>query len=86
MLEVGNGLSLNEDRAHFSMWAMLAAPLIAGNDVRKMSRVTTEILTNQDVIAVDQDKLGVQGFKYSTEGGLEIWYKPLSGGEWRFAF
>lgn len=86
MLEVGNGLSANEDRAHFSMWAMLAAPLIAGNDVRNMNRATTEILTNKEVIAVDQDQLGVQGFKYNNENDLETWLKPLSNGEWAVCF
>jgi alpha-galactosidase len=82
MLEVGNGMSVNEDRAHFSMWCMLAAPLIAGNDLRNMPRATLEILTNKDVIAVDQDALGVQGWRYSTDGVLEIWFKPLAGGAW----
>lgn len=82
MMEVGNGMSEAEDRAHFSMWAMLAAPLIAGNDLRKMSETTRKILTNKAVIAVDQDKLGIQGFKYKTHKGVEIWFKPLSDGEW----
>src|SRR5919202_887529 len=87
MLEVGNGMSAAEDRAHFSMWAMLAAPLIAGNDLRSMSRETAEILTNREVIAVDQDSLGVQGFPYSsaTSDGVEIWFKPLAGGDWAMA-
>jgi alpha-galactosidase len=82
MLEVGNGMPVNEDRAHFSMWCMLAAPLIAGNDVRKMSKDTTAILTNKDVIAVDQDPLGIEGFVYSSKDGLEVWFKPLSNGSW----
>jgi alpha-galactosidase len=82
MLEVGNGMSVNEDRAHFSMWCMLAAPLIAGNDLRAMSKETREILTNQDAIAVDQDALGIQGWQYSTDGVLEIWFKPLAGDAW----
>lgn len=85
MMEVGNGMSVNADRAHFSMWAMLAAPLLAGNDLRSMSPETTEILTNQDVIAVDQDPLGIQGFKYSAADGVEIWFKPLAGGDWAMA-
>jgi len=72
MLEVGNGMAVNEDRAHFSMWCMLAAPLIAGNDLRHIPRETLEILTNKEVIAVDQDALGVEGFKYSTRGGVEV--------------
>lgn len=82
MLEVGNGMSTNEDRAHFSMWSMLAAPLIAGNDLRSMSQETREILTNREVIAVNQDKLGVQGFQYSAKGKVEVWFKPLDGGDW----
>jgi alpha-galactosidase len=82
MLEVGNGMSANEDRAHFSMWCMLAAPLIAGNDLRAMSKETLEILTNKDVIAVDQDPLGIQGFRFSTDGVLEIWFKPLANEAW----
>ena len=85
MMEVGNGMSVSEDRAHFSMWAMLAAPLLAGNDLRNMSRETTEILTNREVIAVDQDPLGVQGFKYSAADGVEIWFRPLAGGDWAMA-
>lgn len=82
MLEVGNGMSVNEDRAHFSIWCMLAAPLIAGNDLRDMSRETQEILTNKEMIAVDQDSLGIQGFKYSEKEKIEIWFKPLVNGDW----
>jgi alpha-galactosidase len=82
MLEVGNGMTLPEDRAHFSMWSMLAAPLLAGNDLRTMSTETKAILTNREVIAVDQDPLGIQGWKYLDEGGLEIWFRPLAGDDW----
>jgi alpha-galactosidase len=82
MMEVGNGMSVSEDRAHFSLWAMLAAPLIAGNDLRRMSIETRSILTNEQVIAVDQDPLGIQGFKYRDSGDLEVWFKPLSGEDW----
>jgi alpha-galactosidase len=82
MLEVGNGMAVNEERAHFSMWCMLAAPLIAGNDMQTMSTETREILTNPEAIAVDQDALGIQGFKYSTNNNVEIWFKPLAGGGW----
>lgn len=82
MMEVGNGMTVAEDRAHFSMWAMLAAPLIAGNDVRTMSEATREILTNREVIAVDQDPQGIQGFRYRKEGGIEIWFKPLADEDW----
>jgi alpha-galactosidase len=86
MMEVGNGMSVNEDRAHFSMWSMLAAPLIAGNDLRNMSKDTRETLTNREVIAVNQDSLGIQGFKYAAKDGLETWFKPLQGGNWAVCF
>lgn len=86
MMEVGNGMSVNEDRAHFTMWAMLAAPLIAGNDLGNMNEEAVNILTNKEVIAIDQDTLGVQGFKYSSEDGLETWFKPLAGGNWAVTF
>ena len=82
MLEVGNGMAVNEDRAHFSMWCMLAAPLISGNDLQHMSRETREILTNPEVIGVDQDALGVEGFKYSAKAGVEVWFKPLTNNAW----
>jgi alpha-galactosidase len=77
MMEVGNGMSVNEDRAHFSMWCMLAAPLIAGNDIRMMSPATLGILTNREAIAVDQDSLGIQGFKVMVIDSVDIWAKPL---------
>ncbi|RYF85963.1 MAG: glycoside hydrolase family 27 protein, partial [Chitinophagaceae bacterium] len=87
MLEVGNGgLSVNESRAHFSAWAMLAAPLIAGNDLRNMSPEVEAILTNKDVIAINQDSLGVQGFKCKTRDSVEIWLKPLKGEDWAICF
>jgi len=86
MLEVGNGLPVNEDRAHFSMWAMLAAPLIAGNDLRNMTEETKAILTNRGVIAVDQDSLGVQGLRYAINDSVQTWMKPLEGGDWAVCF
>lgn len=81
MLEVGNG-GMNEDeyRTHFSLWAMLAAPLIAGNDLSRMTPYTLEILTNREVIAVDQDPLGKQGFRVAQEGPFEVWMKPMADG------
>jgi alpha-galactosidase len=81
MLEVGNGsLTQTENQAHFSMWAILAAPLIAGNDIRSMSSATKTILTNAEVIAVDQDPLGVQGNLVASPGtNLQVWAKKLSG-------
>ena len=87
MLEVGNpGLSLNESRAHFSLWCMLAAPLMAGNDARKMSPEVRAILTDKDVIALDQDPLGKQGYQYMDHPGKEIWVKELSKGQWAVCF
>jgi alpha-galactosidase len=81
MLEVGNGgMSITEYRAHFSLWSILAAPLMAGNDLRAMSEETVEILTNPEVIAVDQDPLGVQGHKVRDDGDFEVWSKPLMDG------
>ncbi len=81
MLEVGNGgLNDTEARAHFSMWCMLAAPLIAGNDLRAMSPATKAILANKELIAVDQDSLGIQGHRVQRAGDLEVWSKPLSDG------
>ena len=82
MMEVGNGLTASEDRAHFSMWAMLAAPLISGNDIRSMPADVAGVLTNREAIAVDQDSLGVQGFRYSARDSVEIWFKPLVRGDW----
>ncbi|MEK8031237.1 glycoside hydrolase family 27 protein [Ideonella sp. DXS29W] len=82
MLEVGNGGMTNTEYiSHFSLWAMLAAPLIAGNDLSTMSEATRQILTNADVIAVDQDPLGQQARRIWKEGDLEIWARPLQGGD-----
>jgi len=81
MLAVGIGMPVNESRAHFTMWCMLAAPLMTGNDLRNMAVETQEILTNKNVIAIDQDKFGKQGFKIHDDGHFEIWQKPLSNGE-----
>jgi alpha-galactosidase len=86
MLEVGNGMPANEDRAHFTMWSMMAAPLITGNDLRQMKPATKEILTNREVLAIDQDPLGVQGYRYAAKDSLETWLKPLAGGKWAVAF
>jgi alpha-galactosidase len=82
MLEVGNGgMTDDEYRAHFSMWAIMAAPLIAGNDVRSISAATKEILMNREVIAVDQDSLGAQGTLVGERSPeLQIWMKPLADG------
>jgi len=81
MLEVGNGgMTTTEYRAHFSLWAMLAAPLIAGNDLRNMTPEIRDILTNQEVIAVDQDPLGRQGRRVWQDGDFEVWAKPMQDG------
>jgi alpha-galactosidase len=81
MLEVGNGgMTPAEYRSHFSLWAMMAAPLIAGNDIAHMDAATRSILLNKEVIAVDQDSLGVQGRRIWKQGDSEIWVKPLAGG------
>ncbi|HTT67326.1 MAG TPA: glycoside hydrolase family 27 protein [Gemmatimonadales bacterium] len=88
MLEVGNGgMSDAEYRAHFSLWAIVAAPLLAGNDLRTMTAATRDILTNPEVIAVDQDSLGVEGWLLKqTEPGLQVWVKPLRDGSRAVAF
>src|SRR5688572_17670559 len=86
MMEIGNGMTVGEDRAHFSMWCMLAAPLMAGNDIAAMTKETKEILTNKEAIAIDQDALGIQGLKYSANEGLETWFKPLQNGDWAVCF
>jgi len=81
MLEVGNGgMTDNEYRSHFSLWAMLAAPLMAGNDLRDMKPAIHDILTNKEVIAVDQDPLGRQGRRVRKDGDLEVWVKQLKDG------
>src|SRR5271157_3061020 len=81
MLEVGNGeLTLAENRLHFSMWAMLAAPLLAGNDLPHMKPEIKAILTNKDVIAIDQDKLGREGTRVYSDGEVEVWTRHLAGG------
>lgn len=78
MLEVGNtGLSPSESLAHFSIWCMLGAPLMAGNDIRTMSAYTKSILTNKELIAINQDSLGIQGRRIISDNGLEVWLKPL---------
>jgi alpha-galactosidase len=82
MLEVGNGhMTPDEYRTHMSLWAILAAPLLAGNDLSKMDDTTKSILMNKDIIAVDQDGLGAEGNRVSATGPFEIWMKPLHGGD-----
>jgi alpha-galactosidase len=81
MLEVGNGgMNVTEYRAHFSMWCLLAAPLMAGNDIRGMSADIHDILTNKEVIAIDQDPMGREGRRVKRADGLEVWAKQLADG------
>ncbi|GAA4301392.1 glycoside hydrolase family 27 protein [Aestuariibaculum suncheonense] len=87
MLAVGNSnMTTNEARAHFTMWCMLAAPLMAGNDLRSMSVNDKNILTNKALISVNQDELGKQGFKIEDFGNFEIWQKELSKGDIAICF
>ena len=82
MLEIGNGgMSDTEYQTHMSLWAILAAPLLAGNDLRSMTPATLAILTNREVIAVDQDKAGKQGSQVWKSGDQEIWKRQLAGGD-----
>jgi alpha-galactosidase len=81
MLEIGNGgMTDTEYRTHMSLWSILAAPLLAGNDIRSMTDSIKEILMNKEVIAIDQDKAGVQGVRVRQEGEIEVWKKPLAKG------
>ena len=86
MMEVGNGMTNTEDKSHFTLWSLMASPLFAGNDLRIMKPETLKILTNKEMIAINQDKLGIQGFKYQSENGVEIWVKPLSDDNWAIVF
>ena len=80
MLEVGNGgMTTDEYRTHMSLWAIFAAPLLAGNDVRNMSADTRSILMNKDVIAIDQDPLGKQGQLALKRDDVDYWKRSLSG-------
>ncbi len=78
MLEIGNrGCTTEEYRTQMSMWCMMASPLLAGNDVRNMSQATKDILLNKEVIAINQDPAGKQGYRVKSTNGLEVWVKPL---------
>lgn len=80
MLEIGNGgMTHDENIVHFSIWAISKAPLLIGCDVRNMTKETFEIISNKEVIAVNQDPLGVQAKKVRMEGSSEVWAGPLSG-------
>jgi alpha-galactosidase len=81
MLEIGNGgMSDDEYKVHMSLWSILAAPLLAGNDLRSMTPAIHEILTNREVIAIDQDEAGKQGRRIASSGEQEIWVRPLFDG------
>lgn len=86
MMEVGHGMSTYEDKAHFSMWCMLASPLIAGNDLRDMTKETISILTNKDVVAVNQDAKGVQAYLQQQKDSADTWIKPLQNNELAVCF
>ncbi|QQL44906.1 glycoside hydrolase family 27 protein [Sulfuriroseicoccus oceanibius] len=77
MLQVGRGMTLEQDKSHFAMWCMMASPLLAGNDLRSMKQETLEILTNKDLIAINQDPLVYQARKLHDAGDQEVWARPL---------
>jgi alpha-galactosidase len=77
MLQVGRGMTYEEDKAHFSMWCMMVSPLLAGNDLRTMSSETIEILTNKELIAINQDPACIQAERIVKDGTTEVWLKPL---------
>jgi alpha-galactosidase len=85
MMEVGNLPTLAENRSHFALWAMLAAPLIAGTDIIAMKPEIAAILTNPRLVAIDQDPLGLQGFAWVRTPELEVWARPLAGEKWAIA-
>ena len=87
MLEIGNGgMTTEEYRMHFSLWALIASPLIAGNDIRSMTPEIRDILLNKEVIAIDQDALGAGGTQLSANGDLVVWTKPLANGDYAVGF
>ena len=77
MLQIGRGMSYEEDKTHFSMWCMMNSPLLAGNDLRDMSSETIGILTNKELVALNQDPLVYQARRMSGKGNFETWAKPL---------
>lgn len=77
MLQVGRGMSYDEDKTHFSMWCMMSSPLLAGNDLRNMTKETISILTNKEMIAINQDPLVYQARRITSKDSLEVWAKPL---------
>lgn len=85
MMEVGNLASVAENRSHFAMWAMLSAPLIMGTDVPGMTSETRAILTNQRLIGIDQDPLGIPAMRWRAYDDYDIWAKPLADDRWAIA-
>lgn len=81
MLQVGRGMSYEEDKTHFSMWCMMNSPLLAGNDLNNMSKATNEILSNKELIAINQDIAFVQAQRILKDGDIEVWIKRLSKGK-----
>lgn len=77
MLQVGRGMTYDEDKSHFSMWCMMLSPLLAGNDLRTMSKETIEMLTNREMIAIHQDEACIQAERKLKAGSVEVWVKPL---------
>ena len=87
MLEVGNaGLTYTESKTHFTLWCMMAAPLIAGNNLHTMKPDILQVLTNKNAIAVDQDKLGIPCFLWTKQNNIEAWIKPLADGSYAVCF
>ena len=87
MLEVGNpGLTAVESKTHFTLWCMMAAPLIAGNNLATMKKEIRDILTNKNAISVDQDKQGLACFLWAKTNGVEAWIKPLADGNYAVCF
>jgi alpha-L-fucosidase len=87
MLQVGNGsLTLHENQSHFALWAMLNSPLMLGNDLRIMTDEVRQIVTNRDIIALNQDALGVQAYEHRYADSIQIFAKPLANGDWALLF
>ncbi len=86
MMEVGNGMTATEDKSHFTLWSMMASPLFAGNDLRLATPETLKILTNREIIEINQDPIGIQGFKYQSDGVKDVWVKPLTDNNWAVVF
>lgn len=86
MMEVGNGMTATEDKSHFTLWSMMASPLFAGNDLRLATPETLKILTNREIIEINQDPIGIQGFKYQSDGVNDVWVKPLTDNNWAVVF